>query len=200
MKLHYSPESQYVRKVMACAIEMGIVDKLELLKNKEDLEKHNPLLKRPVLITDDGDPICDSPVICAYLDSVAGGGKVIPKSGRERWRALSEEGIADGAMESVTAIRHDRQYHEGQESQPIYDRHILKINQTLDACEEKAAAGEFKDRVDIGTLTIAVMCAYFDFRLPDLGWRSTRPTLADWYEDFSKRPSIEKTRTRPRDE
>ena len=72
---------------MATAIENGLVDKIELIKDKTDLKKHNPLLKRPALITDDGDCIIDSPVICQYLDTL-GDNKVIPAIGPARWKAL----------------------------------------------------------------------------------------------------------------
>ena len=192
MKLHYSPQSQYVRKVMATAIETGMLDRIELIKDKKDLEKHNPLLKRPTLISDDGDPILDSPVICEYIDSLAGN-KIIPKSGRARWKALTQEALADGAMEAAGGIQHDKQYHKGHESKEWHERQMLKVTQSLDAFEEQAASGDLGD-VTIGTLTVAIMLGYFDFR-HIVDWRKSHPALADWYETFSKRPSISKTMT-----
>jgi glutathione S-transferase len=37
-------------------------------------QNRNPLRKIPALITDDGETIVDSTVICEYLDALAGGG------------------------------------------------------------------------------------------------------------------------------
>src|SRR3546814_20234593 len=61
----------------------------------------------------------------------------------------------------------------------------------LDAFEAEAA--RFGDTVDIGTIAVACALGYVDFRYDADGWRSTRPKLAAWYEDFSKRPSIAST-------
>src|ERR1700761_5701597 len=115
MKLHHSMASQFVRKVMATAIELDLDSRLELIPDKKDLEKHNPLLKRPALITDEGDYIIDSPVICAYLDSLVGG-RLIPSETRAHWKAQSLEALADGVMDAIGAIRVDRANHPGHES------------------------------------------------------------------------------------
>ncbi|RZM03171.1 MAG: glutathione S-transferase, partial [Variovorax sp.] len=32
LRLHWSPKSPYVRKVMVCAHELGLVDRLELVR------------------------------------------------------------------------------------------------------------------------------------------------------------------------
>jgi glutathione S-transferase len=191
MKLHYSPESQYVRKVMATAIENGLVDKIELIKDKKDLEKHNPLLKRPALITDDGHCIIDSPVICEYLDTL-GDGKLIPPIGPARWKALTQEALADGVMEAATAIRQEAAFHKDVSSE-WQERQLLKVNQGFDFFESQAASGALDGAVTIGHLTIGIMCGFIDYRLSNLNWRDGRPALAAWYEKFSKRPSMATT-------
>jgi glutathione S-transferase len=84
MKLHWSPKSPYVRKVMICAHELELTDRLELvrsvaamLKPNERLMIDNPLSKIPTLVLDDGFAIFDSVVICEYLDTLHGGRKII---------------------------------------------------------------------------------------------------------------------------
>src|SRR3712207_2394558 len=57
MKLAYSPNSPYVRKVMACAIQRGIDGRIELWTvptTDPSLAAVNPLSKVPTLTTDDG--------------------------------------------------------------------------------------------------------------------------------------------------
>src|SRR3546814_10454117 len=80
MKLHYSATSPYVRKVMAVAIEAGLADRLDKVPAaaspvgvNDTLNRDNPLGKVPCLVTDDGQALFDSRVICEYLDSLAGG-------------------------------------------------------------------------------------------------------------------------------
>ena len=130
MKLFYSPASEYVRKVVATAMECGLLDRIELINGRDDLPKHNPLRKIPTLLTDEGRAIVDSPVICEYLDRLAGG-KLIPADGEARWTALTREAIADGIMESATMLRHDKRFHGGHESAELGERYMIKIRAGL---------------------------------------------------------------------
>ena len=77
MKLHWSPRSPFVRKVMIVAHERGIVSRIECVrtvaatsKPHAELMKDNPLSKIPTLVLDDGTVIYDSPVISEYFDSL----------------------------------------------------------------------------------------------------------------------------------
>src|SRR2546430_509036 len=93
MKLTFSPASPFARKVRIAAIETGLIDKIEFTpatvapgQPNEEYSKITPLKKLPVLILDNGDVILDSYVIVEYLDELAGGGKLIPASGPDRWK------------------------------------------------------------------------------------------------------------------
>ena len=192
MKLHHSTASQFVRKVSATVIELGLDGKVELIKDKKDLEKHNPLLKRPALITDDGDYIIDSPVICAYLDSIAGN-KLIPTETRAHWKVQSLEALADGIMDAVGTIRTDRANHPGHESKDWHEKQMLKITQGLDAFEAEAASGILTGPITIAHITVGCLCGYLDFVLKEFNWRDGRPVLAAWWAKFSERPCMVKT-------
>ena len=61
MKLHWSPKSPYVRKVMVCAHELGLVSELALVRSVAAMLKpnpaimvDNPLSKIPTLKREDG--------------------------------------------------------------------------------------------------------------------------------------------------
>ena len=43
-------------------------------------------------------------MICAYLDSLHDGKKLIPADGKARWQVLHLEGLADGLCESAIAV------------------------------------------------------------------------------------------------
>src|SRR3974390_2459469 len=94
MKLHWSPRSPFVRKVMIVAHERGLVDRLICVrtiaataKPHPELMKDNPLSKIPTLVLDDGTALYDSPVICEYLDAVDGTPKLFPQQGKPRMLA-----------------------------------------------------------------------------------------------------------------
>jgi glutathione S-transferase len=103
MKLHWSPRSPFVRKVMIFAHETGLLDRLECVRTvvampaaNVDLLTENPLGKIPTLVLDDGTPLYDSGVICEYLDSLHAAAKLFPPQGSARWTALRWQALGDG--------------------------------------------------------------------------------------------------------
>ncbi len=78
MKLHWSPRSPFVRKVMVSAHELGVADRIQTVRTVVQMDKPNPVLladnplgKIPTLVLDDGTTLYDSLTICEYLDSMA---------------------------------------------------------------------------------------------------------------------------------
>lgn len=189
----------YVRKVRAVAIELGLDDRIDLLSRAmtpvapdADLNADNPLGKIPCLITDEGEALYDSRVICSYLDSLAKGKSVIPANGPARWMALRREALADGILDAAVGRRYEtflrpKEYQWGD----WIDGQRAKFTRGLDQFEQEA--NTFRDTVDIGTIAAACAFGYMDFRYPDERWRDQRPTLAAWFETFSKRLSIATT-------
>jgi glutathione S-transferase len=47
--------------------------------------------------------------------------------------------------------------------------------------------------VGVAQITIAIACAYMDFRFPQLDWRAACPRLAAWERSFAARPSMRAT-------
>jgi glutathione S-transferase len=47
---------------------------------------------------------------------------------------------------------------------------------------------------DLGTVTVGCALEYLDFRFSDRPWRSERPQLSAWHEQFALRPSMTSTR------
>jgi glutathione S-transferase len=196
MRIRTTPISPFGRKCLVLAHEAGLrLEVVETTLGEPALTRDNPLGKVPVLLTDEGEAIFDSPVICAYLDALHDGPKLVPPSGMPRFRALRREALADGIADAVvlvrleTAVRPETlRWHEAVE------RQLGKVRAGLDALE--AEAGGWGDVVDVGHIATACMLAYVDFRLPDLGWRATRPRLAAWSAAFAERPSMVATRAR----
>ena len=92
MKLHWSPRSPYVRKVMMTAHELGVADRIEIVRSAAAMTQpnatlmvDNPLSKIPTLVMEDGTSLFDSIVICEYLNDLAGG-SLFPREGAARWR------------------------------------------------------------------------------------------------------------------
>ncbi|HEY4163570.1 MAG TPA: glutathione S-transferase N-terminal domain-containing protein [Dongiaceae bacterium] len=196
MKLRYSVTSPFVRKVVVTAIETGQDQEIDRTPtNTADpasgLSVDNPLNKVPALLLDDGTRLYDSAVICEYLDSRKGG-RMFPAAGPARWTALRRQALADGMMDAALLRRYETQRPENLRSAEWDKKQALKVSQGLNALEGEAS--DFGDVSDIGTLTVAVMLDYLDFRFKSDAWREGCPSLAAWYETFSKRPSLQATR------
>jgi len=66
----------------------------------DPLRQQNSARKIPVMQLEDGSWIYDSPVILEYLDTLAGGGRIIPKDTKARFEALRLEALADGILDA----------------------------------------------------------------------------------------------------
>ncbi len=198
MKLHYSPASPFVRKVMICAIELGLEPRIERLPaaahpvNRDGtIIASNPLGQVPTFFTDDGTVLYDSRVICEYLDTLAGG-SLFPAAGPARWSALVEQSLADGLLDAALLTRYERIARPEPLKWADWETGQLnKIRCALGKLESSAPS--FRARLDIGTITIACALGYLDFRFPELGWREGRDALAGWFADTSARPSLAAT-------
>lgn len=198
MKLFHSPTSPFVRKVMVSALELGLADKIQQetttvgpIDRNQTVIPVNPLAQVPTAITADNLPIHDSRVICEYLDSLAGGGKLFPAPGNARWRALTEQSTADGILDAALLGRYEISRPKEFQYEAWRLGQLDKIRTGLNQCN--AWVQMLGNRVDIGTIAVGCMLGYLDFRYADLGWRTGRQQLADWYAVFSQRPSMQAT-------
>jgi glutathione S-transferase len=89
--------SPYVRKVLACLNLKGLefeIDPITPFFGNDEFRQRSPLCRIPLLI--DGDfSICDSSVICAYLDEAYPGHALFPADPKDRARARWLEEFAD---------------------------------------------------------------------------------------------------------
>ncbi len=198
MKLHYSPRSPYVRKVMACAIELGLADRLEKVRSPVamtepnlTLMRDNPLGRLPTLITDEGMVLFDSIVICEYLDGQAGN-KLFPPAGPARIQALRWHALGDGMLDTGILWRNERDKPAARQTPEWLGNFELKMRNALDFLEGEAAALE-KTPVGIGHVTIGCALGYLDFRFQDIRWRESRPAITGWHARFAERASMKDT-------
>jgi len=196
MKLRFSPLSPFVRKVRVFALETGQHERLELIPTvtgdpAAELWRDNPLIKIPALVLNDVDSLYDSAVICEYLDTTHDGPKFFPASGAERWTALRRQALGDGMMDAAVLRRYESLRPQNLQSADWDATQKRKVDHGLAALEKEAASlGEI---TNIGTLTIAVMLGYLDFRFATENWAASAPTLACWYNQIKLRPSLAST-------
>jgi glutathione S-transferase len=151
---------------MAVAAETGHADRIEIIPTvtrdpNSGLSKDNPLAKIPVLITDSGEKLYDSAVICEYLDSLHEGPKLLPPAGEERWRALRFQALGDGILEASVLCMMESRRSEGERSAAWVKMQKGKIASAVDALEDEAE--NLGDSVTIGAIAVGCALGYLDF-------------------------------------
>jgi glutathione S-transferase len=188
MKLLGAPASPFVRKVRVLALELGLSLDFEAVSTATSVElvQANPLSKIPTLIRDDGAPLFDSPVICDYLNTLAGGA-LVPAAGEARWRALTLEALADGLCDAAVWRRGELARAEDDRHEDALTKQAKVVERALDSLEAQV---ETFTSFGVGEIAAACAVAYLDFRFPTEPWRPTRPKLAAGFARVADRASM----------
>jgi glutathione S-transferase len=199
MKLHWSPRSPFVRKVMIVAHETGLAGRLQCVRTVAAMTKphpelmiDNPLSKIPTLVLDDGTVLYDSAVICEYFDGLHDGAKLFPPSPRERITALRRQALGDGLLDALILWRGEILRPAEQRSQ-TYLASFAARNEAALAALEREAPDLGSSAFSIGHVALGCALAYLDFRFDDRQWRKDHPRLAAWHATFVARPSVRAT-------
>jgi glutathione S-transferase len=198
MKLFYSPASPFARKVLACAVAREIDSRIELVgvvanQSPAALLAVNPLSKVPALLTDDGVPLYDSPVICEFLDSVGDAPALFPPTAAARLRALKQQAMGDGIMDAAVLRRGESTRPVEAARTAVMARQAEAVQRTLDELERDPPHAA----LDIGSIAVGCALGYLDFRFGHEDWRGAHPVLATWFATMQALPAF--SRTEPRE-
>jgi glutathione S-transferase len=146
LKIYHAAASPFVRKCLVAATELGLRDRIELVSaaahpvnRDKSVVARNPLGKIPTLITDDGNVLYDSRVICEYLNE-QGDGHLIPRTTESRWAVLCEQALADGVMDAAVLTRYETFARpEALRWKDWITGQLEKVTSGLDALESRAA-------------------------------------------------------------
>ena len=196
LRLHWSPKSPYVRKVLICAHELGLADRLELVRSVAAMSKpnarlmqDNPLSKIPTLVLEDGFALFDSAVICEYLDEL-GAGTLFPRAGSDKWQALRWHAFGDGLLDALILWRNERE--RAAPLPALLEAFELKTRAALRQLDDEAQALN-ETAFSIGHIALGCALGYLDYRFDAFGWRAQAPRLAEWYAELRTRPSFQTT-------
>ena len=128
-------------------------------EQRAELQKINPLVRIPALVTDDAGTLVDSATILDYLDHKVGPEKSLtPLSGPERIRVMALIGLAVGAVEKSIAEYYERgkrpseKYH-----QPWMDQLLEQSKDGFVALDQEAQSpwmtGNSITQADISTIS-----------------------------------------------
>ncbi|MFG1361500.1 glutathione S-transferase N-terminal domain-containing protein [Xanthobacter pseudotagetidis] len=185
MLLRLSSTSPFARKARLAAAFLGIPleEKMaDTASSSDSLRIENPLGKIPTLIADDGESYYDSRVVLAYLDHVAGGGRIIPADPKARLAAMRLEALADGLMDAGVLVLYEGRFRPEDRHEPRWLEYQKdKMARAVDALEKLTPNGA---DVNNGTITLACALGFLDFRFGG-EWRASHPRLVAFQEAFA---------------
>lgn len=188
MILRSSPASPFVRKVRIAIALLGFDDdvtteRADTTDPNDTLRKINPLGKIPVLIVEDGGAIYDSRVILDYLDERAGGGKIIPRGGKERLAALRLQALCDGILDASILTIYESRHRKPEMHEPKWlELQAGKVSRALATLE--VAPPTLDPMPNVGQIALACALGYRDFRFGG-SWRAEHPRLVGWLDKFA---------------
>lgn len=199
MRLHWSPRSPFVRKVMIVLHETGLLDRIECIRSvvafaappNPAVLADNPLGKIPALVLDDGTALFDSRVICEYLDDLHDGPKLLPADPKARFRQLRWLALADGLTDILLLWRNERMRSAGADPVIVaaFEAKVRACFAALESDAETLAGTAF----GIGHAAVVCALGQMDFRFAGSGWEAAHPRLAGWYAEIQARPSVAAT-------
>ncbi|MBF9033256.1 glutathione S-transferase [Rhodobacterales bacterium HKCCE2091] len=196
MRLHWSPRSPYVRKVMIALHETGLAGSVEIVRTPVSfltvpgtaVLALNPLGKIPILETGEDGILYDSNVICEYLDVQNAAPRLLPEGAsrpvHRRWTVLG-----DGVLDLLVRWQVSQ---AAPEPDAFRDAAQIKIAAALAAVAKDLP--KLRDtRFGMGHIALVAAAGHLDFRFADSGWRAAFPDLAAWADDLGTRASVAAT-------
>lgn len=193
MKLLYQTHSPYARKVLVFAHEAGLTGTLQVEHHETsptnanaEVFASNPLGKVPVLLRHGLEPLFDSDVICAYLDTLHTNRKLIPETGELRWKALRLQAVAQGMADAGIAVRWESvRRPEERRYPPLQDGYERKLEESYRWLDQEI---DSHLGPHVGHIALATTLDWLAFReLPSF---RSYPRLSAWFDDFAARPSM----------
>ena len=199
MKLIYTTTSPLARKCRIILRELGLTDRIEEIitaTRSEDalIMTYNPNGMIPTLETDEGYTICETTVMCNYLEKQSNNKKFIPQNEKEYWQIIGLDAIASQMFESVVSRARDMKFKPKEFHFPAGIKYEQRrVQRGFDFLEKKSSI--FMNKVNRLHITLGMVCLVLDNVFPDEKWRENRSNILKVYEEFKSRDSFKDTVT-----
>ncbi len=189
MKLLGNYLSPYTRRVAVSLTALDIPFELEELspfKAPELVREHNPLVRIPTLLLDDGEALIESQAILDAIDQLAGPERSLtPTNGRERRHVMKLTAVGTASMDKTVWAFYERRFHPAEKvHQPWIDHNEAQLLAGLSYLDglAQAAAGDGwiagTQRMSQADITGVVAYTFANTVRPNLGVADRVPHLA----------------------
>lgn len=178
--------SPYVRRTAVSLNQMGLdweSVQVPVWDTPEEIKKHNPLVRIPTLLMDDGDVLVESYAILDALDEMAGAKRLTPASGAERRKVMKVTAVGAGAIDKTIWAVYEMRFHDKEHVSRKWVEHneaqAVGGFEWLNGQAEKAGDGWLcGDSVTQADITAAVGFTFANKVRPKLDLASKFPALA----------------------
>jgi glutathione S-transferase len=201
MKLLGHFMSPYTRRVAVSLHVLGIpfeLVELSVIQQPERVRPHNPVLRIPTVVLDDGEPLVESGAILDEIDQIAGPTHaLIPPGGANRRRVLQTTALAIASMEKVQWGYYERRFRPPEKvHQPWIDHNNAQALGGLQRLDAMAAAlppsGWLAGTAAISQadITTAVVTNWVREGRPELKLDEMAPSLCRFAERCEQLPAF----------
>lgn len=194
MKLLYSPNSPYARKVRIVMAEKRIECELVTVTGPHlALARYNPLGKVPTLVLDDDSALYDSRVIVDFLDNVSPIARLIPEGHRDRVAVRRWEALADGVLDAAILAVVESRRKQTDEGAAWIKLQMEKVNRGLAVILADLAGRQWchNERYTLADIAVGCCLGYLDLRKPGgLDWTASLSELMPYYARLLERPAF----------
>ena len=186
MKLLGGFLSPYVRRTAVSLNAMGLAwdsEQVPVWDTPEEVRKHNPLVRIPTLLMDDGDVLVESYAILDALDEMAGDKRLTPATGAERRKVMKATAIGAGAIDKTIWAVYELRFHSKEKVERSWVEHneaqAVGGFEWLNGLAEKAGDGWLCGaNLTQADVTAAVGYSFANRVRPKMGLAEKFPALA----------------------
>jgi glutathione S-transferase len=161
---------------------------------------YNPLEQLPILLTETGEAIYDSPYIVEWLETRFPDPALLPADVDGRLEARKRQMLAERLLDFCAVLMFESKREHP--SQPWYDRHASKVVRALTELDRLYASPvPGKLPLDLGDIAVVTTLDLLEFVVADgvaldlaeMRWRGLYPALTELSERLNRRPSFSRT-------
>ncbi len=198
-KLYISHTSPFARTTRVVAREKGLMDRIEEVvvdpfQDPAELIAANPAGLIPALERDDGGkPMIDSALIAAWLDHLPSDKPgLLPAGGPERLAVRQVESLGRTLTDKSVNLVYEKRRPAERQHEFYLDRWRRQASRLIGALDGELAL--LRGPLSVGSIAAVSALAHYDFRHPEIDWRTPYPALAGWLDEMSERESFAQTK------
>lgn len=189
MQLIGSLLSPYVRRTAVSLNVMGLpydFQQVSVFQTPDAVSRHNPLVRVPALVLDDGEALVESWAIVDALDDLAGPDRrLTPASGPARRHVMKVTAVALGATDKAVWAVYETRFHPAEKVHEPWiehnDRQVVAGLAYLDGLAEKSGSGGWlagTSSISQADVTATVAYTFANKMRPKLDLPAKVPALA----------------------